>query len=270
MATGAARVGKSVDVSAGEIVPWSLHSQLIWIVAPKYRLARREFIYAMEALMSLKLLSRSDVSLPSRDMPARMTTRTGCEIVTNTTHDIEELVAEAPDLVVVAEMGLIEEEILQAMRIRLTTRRGMLFLTGTLKRANPWVGNAYLRWQDWPNYEGAFAVNVPLWENLYDFPGASSRRSSACPCRRRTSSSPAPGARGWRTGRSGTSEHSPGRSTRTPSGRTWSRSRCGSTPATGPATSTPSCRCSSTSCRMEARRRTYSMSSALRECRHRR
>src|SRR5574341_775068 len=163
MATGASRVGKSVHAAAGEIVPWSLHSNLIWIVAPKYRLARPEFIFAYEALRSLKLINPADVSLPSRDRPARLRTRTGCEIVTNTTHDIAELVAEAPDLIVVAEMVLIDESILNAMRIRLSTRRGILFLAGTLKRSNPWVGNSYLRWQRWPNSENAYAANVPLW-----------------------------------------------------------------------------------------------------------
>lgn len=172
MATGASRVGKSLHAALGEAVPWSLHSDLIWIVAPKYRLARQEFIFTYQALRSLKHVAEADVSLPARDMTARMHTRFGCEIATQTTHDLEELVAEAPDLVIVCEPGLMEEDVLNAMRIRLMTRRGVMFIAGTLKRANPWVGNAYLRWRRWPNVENAYAQNVPLWENLYDFPGA--------------------------------------------------------------------------------------------------
>src|SRR3990172_944992 len=128
LVAGGIRGSKSVSAAA-EAVAWSPHSELVWFGADSYDLARIEFEYTAEALLSLGWTLPRLVNLPdSRFMPCSMETRWGTLIETRTLHDVNTFVARAPDLIVICEPGLAQEASLQRARERSSTRRGRIYL----------------------------------------------------------------------------------------------------------------------------------------------
>ena len=172
LVSGANRVGKSV-ASAMEAIAWVPFSRLIWFIGPSYAHTRKEFEYFVEAMLAAKLLKTDAFSLPQREhLAASAVTISGCVIQTKTLKDmVKSLQSESPDLMVFCEAGLVQENPLDRMRIRLSTSRGRLWISGTMEEAADWLRQAYDRWQDWPNDELARSYNIPLWYNTNDFPG---------------------------------------------------------------------------------------------------
>lgn len=168
---GGARVGKSL-IAAMEGVAWTPHSELIWLIGPDYGQSRREFIYMMEALVSMDMVDPKSISLPSTAyLPCAMETVWGCAIETKTASDIEKIAAEAPDLILACEPGQMPSGVLFRFYERLTTRRGVLFMMGTFEDSHPWYTDVWNRWKEWPNPEGGKSFSVPMWANTHSFPG---------------------------------------------------------------------------------------------------
>jgi hypothetical protein len=173
LVSGANRVGKSVATGM-EVVAWAPFSKLIWIMGPSYFHSRKEFEYAAEWMLNAGLTTESDISMPQREhLACTMKTALGCTIQSKTLKDMAKaLQSESPDLLCLCEAGLVPEDPLDRMRIRLVSSRGRLWISGTMEEAADWLRQAYDRWEeDWQNEEMAQSFNVPLWYNVHDFPG---------------------------------------------------------------------------------------------------
>jgi len=183
LTAGAERVGKSVGTAA-EAFAWIPVSQLIWIAGPQYRDTVKEFAYLAEACLNFGITEKALIKM-SDDGPSRMTIidpaqidpktkkpKIVCMVETRSLWDIERaLVAEAPDIILVVEAGLVPRDPTEKLRLRVSTRRGRVWMSGTLETASPWFAAAYTRWKTQPNEESGMSVSVPLYENEQDFPG---------------------------------------------------------------------------------------------------
>lgn len=172
--SGAERVGKSV-ATAAEGMAWLPVSILEWIAGPQYRDALKEFDYLAEACLNAGLTHKKWI-LRSRDGPSSFIVDDGrhqCQVETRSLWDVNKaLVSEAPDLIMVVEAGQIQEDPREKLRMRVTTRRGRVWYSGTLEEyAAPWFDGAFDEPKPWPNTANSFAINVPLYENTQDFPG---------------------------------------------------------------------------------------------------
>lgn len=169
---GGVRGGKSLS-SAMEVIPWSLHSNLIWIAAETYDLTRQEFDYTYQALESLEWTAKDLISRPkNRYQPCSLDTIWGCRIETRSLHDVETFASRAPDLVIICEPGQAPPETLQKARERLSTRRGRLWMAGTFEDIKEsWMEEVWRRWVRWPNTESGKSFAVPSWMNTHSFPG---------------------------------------------------------------------------------------------------
>lgn len=168
LCSGAERVGKSI-ATAMEGIAWLPLSQLIWICGPQYRDTLREFWIIAEAMLNMGITTKGRIKAHDKQ-PSKMTTKDGRVVETRTLWEMERsLVAEAPDLILVVEAGLIDRDPIDKLRLRTSTRRGRVWLSGTLE-SNDWFRHAYERWQI-PNDELGESFSVPLYENQQDFPG---------------------------------------------------------------------------------------------------
>lgn len=172
---GAERVGKSV-ATAAEGFSWLPVSNLIWIAGPHYAQTKKEFEYLAEACINAGITKKRDVKWndkgPGRIVAFDKTRNQNVIIETRSLYDIHQsIVSEAPDLIMVVEAGLVPHDPIDKLRLRVSTRRGRVFLSGTLEDASPWFLSAYRRWTEWPNEELGMSISVPLYENQQDFPG---------------------------------------------------------------------------------------------------
>ncbi len=172
--SGAERVGKSV-ATAAEGMCWLPFSELEWIAGPQYRDCLKEFDYMMEACLNAGMTHKKWVQR-SADSSSHFIVDDGahqCKIETRSLWDINRaLVSEAPDLIMVVEAGNITDDPREKLRLRVTTRRGRVWFSGTLEEyAAPWYESEFDDAEPWPNKANSFAINVPLYENTQDFPG---------------------------------------------------------------------------------------------------
>lgn len=169
--TGGVRGSKSVS-SAAEAIAWSPHSDLIWFAGDTYDLARQEFEYTMEGMLSLGYTKHHYVTLPrSRYMPCTIETMWGTLIETRSLNDVNAFVARAPDLIVLCEPGLADPSSVQKARERLSTRDGRLWAAGTFEEARyNWLEEYWKKGIRWPNPESIKSFTVPTWLNRVSFP----------------------------------------------------------------------------------------------------
>lgn len=175
--SGAERVGKSV-ATAAEGMAWLPVSELEWIAGPQYRDALKEFDYMTEACLNMGLTHKKWIQR-SADSSSHFIVDDGatrpCRVETRSLWDVNKaLVSEAPDLIMVVEAGLIQDDPREKLRLRVTTRRGRVWYSGTLEEyAAPWYESEFSEAEPWPNAKSSFSINVPLYENTQDFPGGS-------------------------------------------------------------------------------------------------
>lgn len=167
---GGWRVGKSTWLAA-ELLPYMFRDKaVIWIVANDYVLARYEFKYIRAWLQWLNVPFMSD-SMPNMG-PWRLVTGWGAELKTQTAADITKIEGGDLDAAGVAESGLMDPDIINRLRGRVTEKRGPILMSGSLDASEPWYMETfekYIRgpvdgrsWQSW---------GVPSWENKIVFPG---------------------------------------------------------------------------------------------------
>lgn len=169
---GGERAGKS-QWTAHEItalLPWC---DLIYLAGDSYENAEREFEYLEANMRRLNVLAA--VSKPKQGQWEMRTVgpRGGTHIATlSFQRGADALIAtgRAPDLVVLCEAGLMEEDHFLAAYSRVAERRGSVILSGTLKRARPWYVNLFRELQGENDYRGK-SQSFPSWQNLSIYPG---------------------------------------------------------------------------------------------------
>ncbi len=168
LVSGAERVGKSV-AAAMEGIAWVPFAKLIWLCAYQYSDTEEEFDNMAEGLLNMGAV-KGEINRP-RDKGWAMETENGCVIETKTLRDMfSALVAKAPDLIIVCEAGQLKRDPIDKLRLRLSTRRGRCFITGTMEDASPWMPSRFEEWRKWPNAGNGQSFSVPLYANKQDFP----------------------------------------------------------------------------------------------------
>jgi hypothetical protein len=168
---GGVRAGKSLG-AAGEAIPWSPHSDLIWLASDSYDGCRQEFEYIVEGLGSMGWTNESLISMPkARYQPCSVETLWGCRVETRSLQDVATFASRAPDLVLICEPGRAPVETLPRARERLSTKRGRLWMAGTFEEVKEaWMEDIWWRWMHWPNPESGKSYSFPTWLNTYTYP----------------------------------------------------------------------------------------------------
>ncbi len=166
---GGERAGKSQwtahEVTA--LLPWC---DLVYLAGDNYANTEREFEYIEDNLRRLNVLAA--VRKPQAGQ-WDMTCATGARIATlSFERGADALIAtgQAPDLVVLCEAGLLDEDHFLAAFARVAERRGAVILSGTLKRARPWYVALYRQLQSSDNPYAGRSFALPSWENLSIYP----------------------------------------------------------------------------------------------------
>ncbi len=179
LVSGAERGGKSVG-AAMEGIAWVGFSELIWVGGKRYEDALKEYGLLGNALVSLEIAepnfpesTKQPSILKTKPLwfPCGVPYRHHHTVSTRTFHDIySTIIKDEPDLLLLVEAGQITDNPIEKIRLRLSTRRGRLFASGTLEQAAAWFEDTLVSWRD-----GAdpmhFAISMPLSENVKDFPG---------------------------------------------------------------------------------------------------
>jgi hypothetical protein len=167
---GGWRVGKSTWLAAEGLPYMFRDNAVVWIAANDYVLARYEFQYIRDWLKWLNVPLLRD-SMPAVG-PWQLKTSWGAELKTQTAADITKIEGGDLDAALVAESGLMDPDIINRLRGRVTEKSGPILMSGSLDASEPWYMDTfekYLRgpvdgrsWQSW---------GVPSWENKIVFPG---------------------------------------------------------------------------------------------------
>lgn len=166
---GGERAGKS-QWTGHEVTALLLWCDLIYLTGEQYDNTEREFEYIEANLRALNVLAR--VHKPQNGQ-WEMTCVSGARIATLSFQrgaDVLIATGQAPDLVVLCEAGLLEEDHFTAAFARVAERRGSVILAGTLKRAKPWYVALYRQLQGDNPYSGK-AYSFPSWQNTAIYPG---------------------------------------------------------------------------------------------------
>jgi hypothetical protein len=171
LVAGGIRGSKSVGL-ATEAIAWSPHGELLWLGADTYDLARLEFEYTAEGLLSIGWTLPRLVNIPTNKFqPCSLETVWGTRIETRTLHDVSTFVAQAPDWIGICEPGLAAGSSLQRARERASTRRARIHMAGTFEEVkDQWMENIWRKWVRWPNEDGGKSFTVPSWMNTVIFP----------------------------------------------------------------------------------------------------
>lgn len=167
---GGVRGSKSVS-TAMEILPWMLHSDLIWLGGEAYVDCRQEFEYIAEAALSLGWTNNRQISFPQNQyQPCVLETNWGCLLETKSTADESSLMSRAPDVIGLCEPGKMSLAAYRRAKERLSTRRGLLYMGGTFENTAAWLENFWHKWKRWPNQDNAKSWTSPTFINKVIFP----------------------------------------------------------------------------------------------------
>lgn len=167
---GGVRGSKSQSLAA-EIVPWFLHSDLIWLGGEAYVDCRQEFEYIAEAALSLGWTNNRLISFPQNQyQPCVLETVWGTLLETKSTADESSLMSRAPDVIGLCEPGKMSLAAYRRAKERLSTRRGLLYMAGTFENTAVWLENFWHRWKRWPNPDNAKSFTSPTYINKIIFP----------------------------------------------------------------------------------------------------
>lgn len=170
---GAEGAGKS-HITAAELaacMPWC---NLIYLVGQTYDNAHPEFNYLVEFFASLGALNLNRVSQPQQGS-WRMTTLTGCEIVTlSVERGASAIIAKGqqPDIIALTEAGIINSySVLMASARRVTRSKGRVILVGTLKDNFGWYASLVDELSVPGNAWRGETYSLPAWTNTHIYPG---------------------------------------------------------------------------------------------------
>lgn len=147
-------------------------ANLIWIVSKDYDMGRQEFIYMAEAAQSLGLVRPNDIQLRlSKYSPCTMKSITGCVVETRTLADFRKLASKPPDVIIVAEPGMIDnlKQVMELLWGRVSEKRGCIILAGTSDESSEEWYELWSRWS-MENPEGGKSYSMPTWQNTIRYP----------------------------------------------------------------------------------------------------
>lgn len=168
---GGEGAGKSI-AGAMEVVGELTYWDLVFLVAPAFEQAKKEFDYIADALMRIGAVRKTEISSPERGQRS-LKTVTGGRVVTISSEEGTKAITgtgEEPDMIIMCEAGKNTREIYLACLGRLARRGGKLIMTGTFESSIDWYASLFNRWQN-DNPEGGRSFSVPTWKNLFLYPG---------------------------------------------------------------------------------------------------
>jgi hypothetical protein len=170
LVAGGERGGKSYSAAMELLRACALvRHGLYWIVGPTYDLARPEFQYVANALLSQRATDPRSISWP-RQGPCSLTTAWGVEIATRSADDPVKLAGVAPDGVLMCEAAQQNYETFLRLRGRIAEKRGWLWLSGTFEGSTGYFSDLYSAWQA-DNEDGGRSFSLPTWSNRVVYPG---------------------------------------------------------------------------------------------------
>lgn len=132
---------------------------LIWIGGPDYGKARKCLDYIREMCEAWGMV-RNHWGGDNKMLPAGFVTHGGIRVEIKSLKESETLGADAPDYMIVEEMGLLDAEAYRRARGRVAEKRGQVYASGS--------------------FEGSFGIFPELWE-LYQVPNAFGGKSYSLP-----------------------------------------------------------------------------------------
>ncbi len=164
--TGGIRSGKSFS-GAMEIISRCHEGTLYWLAAEEFSTARQEFQYCYEFAKKLGILNK--YSFP-KEGQCSMTVHGGIVIKTWSLKDELGIAEESPDGIVICEAARTTWEKVRACIMRVSQKRGWVFLEGTMEGSNTFYADKHNEWSV-PNNAHAKSFSLPTWSNLAEFPG---------------------------------------------------------------------------------------------------
>jgi len=170
MLAGGEGAGKSMGAAMeviGQLTYWSL----VYLVAPSFDQAKKEFEYITDALLKLGATNKTLISSPERGQKACKTVF-GARVTTISSEEGTRAITgtgEQPDIIVMCEAGKNTHGVYLACLGRIARLGGRLILSGTFESSVDWYARLFNRWR-LPNQEGGISFSIPTWENLELYP----------------------------------------------------------------------------------------------------
>lgn len=162
--------GKSVVTAAEIAARYGLWKKVL-LVCYKTKSATNESDYLYDFLKNFGAVREyhkpegGNISLTTRDgciVESVSTYAEGSRAVTGT--------GKSYDIIAMLEAGKQRYEVFLACLIRIQRTGGLLILSGTIEKSEPWFADVINRLQQ-PNELGAQVIIMPTWENHLDYPG---------------------------------------------------------------------------------------------------
>ena len=173
---GGVRGGKSmVSEKDGILSRWATDflpykkPALIWLLGNDYEACRGEWTYAVQDFTKLEVLARP----PTKNIdPGEINLQEGTQLVTKSARYPEKIATTAPDIIVVAEAGQVDYEVILRCIERLAEKRGTLIAGGTFEEEEytGWFREYYQLGQSF-NELGWKSFSIPTWSNKVIYPG---------------------------------------------------------------------------------------------------
>jgi hypothetical protein len=162
--------GKSF-VTSGEIASRYGTWKKVLLVCYKSKSARNEADYLYHFLSEIGAVA--DYKTPEEGT-IRLTTRDGATVESVSTYAEGERAVSGTgqtyDIIAMLEAGKQRYSVFQSCLIRIQRSGGLLILSGTIEKSEPWFADVLTRLQG-ENELGAEVVIMPTWENRFDYPG---------------------------------------------------------------------------------------------------
>lgn len=175
MVAGGVRAGKSQ--SPTRACDWFtfVPDGLIWIIGPDYNQARNEFKYLMAPYLKGGFVEKNTISMP-QEGSWRFKITDGAAVETKSADILTKIAGEAPDMMLVTEVGQHHEGIVEKAHERSIEKYAPVIFSGTFENAYTWYSDTWMEWQDGlPIYPGSEEVgyksySLPTWSNTFIFP----------------------------------------------------------------------------------------------------
>ena len=167
--TGGEQSGKSdgaAEIAAERTFEFN-HPIIGWFVGNTYRASRKEYDYLWPKFSALGVYS--DHSRSSADRQRQIKLVDGSTFTTLSAGDTENIGQEAPDIIIACEAGQLTLEAFYKLRLRQGASGGLLVMTGTPERSQPWWNDLYRQWQV-PGADGR-SFSLDARKNPYRYPG---------------------------------------------------------------------------------------------------
>jgi len=169
---GGERAGKSTVAGMEAAAAACAWCDLVYVAGESFENTEPEFDIMAKAFRELGALA-SRPAKPKRGQ-WEMQLKTGCMIQTISFNrdgpDALIATGQAPDLILLAEAGLLSYAEFLAAFGRVAERRGLVLASGTLKAAQPWYPEKFREFKGANVFSGR-SISLPSWANVSIYPG---------------------------------------------------------------------------------------------------